>query len=196
MALLGVGLPAAQAKPPCPLLTDPAGDAENLSEPIADDPSLDFISADITSDASRLTVVMRLVELRLPAPGSPTGALYEFGFRVDGVDYLLRAKYSPVTGEKFSLVTQDSSSLPVADVYVYSSTPVPVDGVFDTDLGEIRMTVALKDVPPGLRGGQVATAFRLVSWMEVEEWVMSADFIEQTGRSYRLGSPGCVAVGR
>lgn len=195
MVATGVAVAPAAAAPRCPLMTDPVGDAAFGAPPAGDDPSLDFTSADIVSDATRLTVVMRVAQLSLPAAGSPAGVLYEYGFTVSGRAYVLAASYSVASGSKFVLRTQQKTSASPIDLYVNGDTGAKVDGVFDEDRSEVRMTVLLKDVPPGLRSGQPVGAFRLISWILVEEWVMSSDFIYNTGKRYVLGARGCIKVG-
>lgn len=191
-ALVGSMLLAApgSAAPRCPLLPDPVGD-NSFDGLFGDDPALDFVSADIVSDGQRFAVVMRVADLVLPPPGSPVSVMYEFAFRAGGPTYVLNAKFSVLTGKRFWLTTSTSASAGVISVFTSSSTAVPVDGFFDEDLSEIRMSVALKDLPSAPAPGAKAADFRLVSWVELEEWVFSSDFIEKTGKSYALGSAGC-----
>lgn len=63
----------------CPLLTDPAGDATPVGGLVPADPALDIRSADLASDGTDLTAVVRVTDL---GPAG-TGADYVVGFTLD-----------------------------------------------------------------------------------------------------------------
>src|SRR5687768_3043987 len=90
----------------CPLMVDPREDTGFQGSPAGDDRTLDLVSADIASDPTHLTVVMRVVELRLPPAGSPTGVMYDYGLTIDDREFVLVAKHSTALGESFVLKTR------------------------------------------------------------------------------------------
>src|SRR5437764_15191751 len=67
--------PAPKPKPVCHLITDPATDG-----PPSGDSSLNIISADIASNASAITAVIRVQKLADPDLTAPEGRFYELEF--------------------------------------------------------------------------------------------------------------------
>lgn len=189
--------PGAAAKPTtrrCPLMVDARDDTGYQGTPVGDDPALDFVSADIASDRTRLTVVMRVVELRLPPTASPTGVTFDYGLTIGGTEFVLQATYTTAQGERFGLRTREWTTVGPIEVFQQAKLAAVVDGVFDEDLSEIRMTVALKDLP-GVRPGHKVTVFRLMSSAETDVLWASADDLDLRGHAYVVGTPGCVKVG-
>ena len=191
---LTVAAPGAEAKPGCPLLSDDAGDAKNISKPIADDPALDFVSADLVSDKTRLTVVMRVVAIAHPSPGTAAGATYDFGFALNGATYALRASYRVGTPNEFTLFTETRTDLPNTSIYEWTPTPARVDGVFDEDLAEIRMSLRLAEIPSEPAPGHRAGSFVVRSYMDAQRFVAAGADVMHNTASYVLGRRGCIPV--
>lgn len=191
---------AKPSRPACPLMVDPQGDTGHQNTSIGDDPALDFVSADVASNRTHLTVVMRFAQLAMPPAGSPGGAMYDYAITVNGTEFVLVAAYRTGIGAEFRLRTRQWTTVgpvgPVGPIEVFRLTTVEarVDGVFDEDRSEIRMTVAIADMP-GVRPGHKVTDFRLMSWMYAGDVGASTDGIRLSNRPYVIGSRSCVAVG-
>ena len=109
LAFAGTAGAAAKPKPVCNLVTDKAGDATGFlvasSTPMPTDANLDILSADVASDAKKLTAVIRVAKLGADST-SPTGDIYYQNFSVGGTKYYLEAL---VTGTKGSYSLGDFS---------------------------------------------------------------------------------------
>ena len=125
LAVTGVtafGASAAPAsKPVCNLLIDPTGD---VTVPSA---NLDIVSADIASDARRLTAVIRVSKLATSDGTAPTGVAYSFRFKLPGsaVQFYLLASVepAPIAATTFEFGTVETGN---------SLTPIgPATGVID-----------------------------------------------------------------
>ena len=89
VAVLGSGVSASattkpkakpKPKPVCNLLTDPQGDADAAVLGSNEDQAMDIVSADVATNATQITAVIRVVKLTNPDSMSPTGNWYEFTF--------------------------------------------------------------------------------------------------------------------
>lgn len=133
-ALVGV---QANAAPPCKLLTDAAGDAFflNGAGPVSN--SLDITSADIASDAKRITAVIRVKKLAASDPAfAPTGQTWSFDFVGDGRLFTFTALTDPTGVPSFLASVQNPTT---KQGELYGSIP----GKFDLVNSEIRMTADL-----------------------------------------------------
>lgn len=79
--------PGANAASPCPFVTDARGDTRmgadwERTSPAA--PSLDVVSGDLATSASRLAVTMRVAAYDVADPAIAAGAAYLFEFTVPG----------------------------------------------------------------------------------------------------------------
>ena len=153
LAVLGPG--AADAAPVCRLIEDPAGDAKIHYQDPPDEAyphTLDVRSADFASDATRLTVVIRLTELMEYDTRSPGGLGYQARFSTPTGHFLLLA--DRVAWDR----VEDARSIEDHVAVWRVSGPPPRGGtgaqtgnrlgngyvVFDDDLAEVRMTVPLE----------------------------------------------------
>lgn len=121
---------AAKAKPKvyCKLVVDDVGKAGVLSSVAGSatyDPSLDIVSADIASNATTLTAVIRVKDLTPTSTMSPGGRTWGLTFANGTVSVGLNAYLSDNFGKQFS---------------------TKQGGVFDFAKDEIRIHVALADV--------------------------------------------------
>lgn len=102
LVLAGAAGAVTKPKPVCNLVTDPAGDATGFlvasSTPMPSDPNLDILSADVASDAKKLTAVIRVAALGNDST-SPTGDIYYQNFSVNGTKYYLEALVTGSTAE-------------------------------------------------------------------------------------------------
>lgn len=151
--------PPAAAGPTCRLIEDPAGDATiQYQQPPAEmyPHTLDIRSADFATDATRLTVLVRLTELTEVDHRSPGGLGYQARFSTPTAHFLLLA--DRVAWDRVEQARSIRDHVAVWRV----SGPPPRGGagaqtgtrlgngyvVFDEDLAEVRMTVPLEVLKP------------------------------------------------
>ncbi len=152
LAVLGAGGPA-DAAPLCRLIEDPAGDAKiQYQDPPAElyPHTLDIRSADFATDATRLTVVIRLTELMETDSRSPGGLGYEARFSTPTAHFLMladrvvwdRADEARSLEDRVA-VWRVSGPPPRGGTGAQTGTRLDGSGyvVFDDDLAEVRMTV-------------------------------------------------------
>lgn len=201
--LLVVGLTAApSAAAACPLVSDPAFDdqvwpAESGTPREASSPRADLTSADVVSDARVVTAVVRVRGLGGVDPTSEPGIGYWVTFTIGESDFTMSAEQSPESS-RFLLVLRRGS---LGEVLGH------VDGSFNPDRNEVRITA-----PVSLFGVRLArgTTLRDVTAVSFREQgvarlpvpvagrpygYMNGFAADQTrpGRSYVVGSRGCVA---
>jgi len=178
--------PAPKPAPPvCYLVKTTAGGVT--------DPSLDITSADVATDATRITVVFRVAKLTTGTDTtSPFGRQWTLSFTIDGHLVSFNIYDGP-----FGTMTSYPGQAPV----------------FDTTKNEIRFTTTLSQLAntsatPEIRNkSSVLTAFKVSSEETVEGpdvpgalhggtlfGLQQAD-AAQSARSYIAGQPSCVKVG-
>ena len=180
--------------PACRMLVDPAGDVNDRSNPAKapqlDEPAADLVSADVASNRSHLTVAVRP---RAFHPERTTAVYYQVFLRVDEAPY--RFEYlRDVRGTTYTVWHVLSR-----DVYAGDAVAVPgATGTEDVARGEVRVSIPLGalarygPVRPGtlVRGLGVWTNRTIPN---VVAYVVDEGY---TMRTYRLGQPSCVPVGR
>lgn len=148
VALVGaIVVPSAGAAPVCKnLLVDPAGDAEFLgtgdaAKPVEDGQVVDLLSADLGSNRTTLTVVIR-VKGRNPEGGtSYLDHSWELAFSTATQRYIAFAERSRTGGDVFTLYRivaggEDDSTASAAE-----GVETTVTGAIDDVRGVIRMQV-------------------------------------------------------
>lgn len=198
VTLVAVPAVAAQAnsrgvKRVCNILTDPTGDATRFFVSVGVDPwpnvaALDIKSADVASNASMLTTVIRVATLR-DEPTAPGGQAWTLYFTLN--DQRL-----------YTRVEKPSGGNAVAEVGYYLNATYnelkSATAVFDTAKNEVRVNApvlafAPKPVPNvGLRATsiEVQTARLFPGLPE-----FPAD-VATTKTNYVFGTPSCVPVGK
>ncbi len=193
----------------CKLVVDERGDSDIAFEPnaVTNSSSLDVVSADVASNDRLLTAVIRVDELVSLDPRSPAGSFYQFMFTAQRSRFHLEAGRT-VDGELFQLWVVTSS---VGDENGGSSTSerrAVVDGVFDEDASEIRITAPLSAFRPHavIARGTTISGFSITTFRGVgnsgatgpgrgySATMHSSDHAKSTA-TYRAGSPSCVMVG-
>jgi hypothetical protein len=102
--VLGVTLPALpavastkpkpKAKPSCKQISDDEGDGRSLA---VSSPTLDVLSADISSGAKEVTATLRLKSADVEHDNMlPGGAIWNFNVTIDGIKYSFHATWSTV----------------------------------------------------------------------------------------------------
>ena len=219
VALLG-GPAVADPATSCKLVVDPAGDAEFEDQPPPiPAPSLDLVGGDFAADEHTLTAVIRVAGLPDFDPGAPTGLNVQLHFTVErrrgstGVErkgFALEAARSPAYDDFFYLWTF-VDYIDHGEHSIWTLAPLgPVTGVFDGPAGEIRIHAPLAQLgmKPRVTTGQRIRNLRLWSFYEsgfasptesrrpfVAGGGSPADFAEGD-RTYVVGDPSCVTVGR
>lgn len=206
-----VGGPALGApKRACYLVTDPKDDAGVWGQVPPGTPayptSLDIVSADIASDATLFTAVIRVQQLQSLDPGSPSGIGYSFHVTVNKQRFELSASRTPSSDPLFTMwgrldyVGDENNG---AASYGFIAL---IDGVFDEDASEIRMTAPLNHFTPRVQRGARFDDLRLWSYYKAGHASdnenrrpfggagHSADRAESKA-TYAAGAPSCVKVG-
>lgn len=212
--VLALAGPSALAAPgrACNLVTDPAGDGGLWGHVPPGTPvypeSLDILSADVATDPTRLTVVIRVAQLRTVETGSPSGIGFNFNITVDKNRFELAASRHQGSDPLFTLSGRleyvgDENNGAAS----YGMLGL-IDGVFDEDASEVRMTAPLKLFSPAAKisKGDRIDDLRLWSQFSVGyasdtdnrrpfgNTAHSADRAESRA-TYAAGAPSCVKVG-
>jgi hypothetical protein len=180
--------PKPKPKPVCNLVTDPADDggpAKGAAGAQTNDPNLDIVSADVATDATRLTAVIRVKKLSDPDTMMPAGRHWSITFTVGS------------TGVEVATTTG-----PLATNYQQGNS----GGTIDTAHNEIRVTMPLANVP-GVKivKGSVLQNFHVSASGGIG--FRRADGIGEgmvpvlmdeatTTKTYVAGTPSCVKIGQ
>jgi hypothetical protein len=209
--------PARAAKPPakavCNLVTDAKGDATYNNVPGADGD--DIITADLASDGTTITGVLRTAALTLPDPQAPLGRGYFVLFAAPGsADQLFVSARTYPQGTKFFYGYQGVD--PNTGVNT-SYTLGDATGVVDAAKGEVRMSAPIKGLVAGAKA-KLARGTKLVALTAQTYRIVGQGFVpsqspapgaprvpvggvllpfdDATGASYVMGTASCVAVGK
>jgi len=209
--LLAASVPgAAESAPSCHLVVDPVGD-DHLIEEAGSSPasvgSLDITSADVASDDRHVTAVIRLRSLTTVEPGAASGANYRVGFVVDDARFsMLAGRTADGTTRFWVSVSETVGGVSAGRILAY------VDGVFDEDASEVRITSRRQVFGEVARIAAGTELARLtaesqrtagVAALPVSPFPNPYGFTVSNGAdearsdaSYAAGSPSCVVVGR
>ena len=168
-----------KVKPVCNLVTDPAGDANGTGTGVnspASDQDLDLLGADIATNATTLTAVVRLSALDASDSTAPGGREYQVVFTVAGTVYSVDAVLAP-TGNSWD-AGKGTGIVDAAHKQVHVSVPLSALGIKVT-----RKTVFSTI---GARSYRVGGSDGLV--------LGKADAADSAS-SYTAGRPSCVKVG-
>ncbi|HVE98636.1 MAG TPA: hypothetical protein VNA12_05595 [Mycobacteriales bacterium] len=208
LLVAGFAVPA-EAAPRCYLLKDAEGDAGVSggdgglgSVPGTYDGSLDVVSADIATNRTQLTAVIRVAKLTMPENPLPYGGMFSFHWTTGEAAFFVEATRT-YAGDRFHANVYTSPySGDTSQSFLYDPLG-PVSGVFDEARNEVRITAPLALFAPHDRIGPGTTLTKLlvITWFSqaLDEYPTSsqADEVGGGGRaSYRAGDRTCVAVGR
>jgi hypothetical protein len=185
VALAG-GAAAAPAKVPCNVITDGTGD---VTAPSA---NLDIVSADVSSDAKKLTGVIRVAKLANSDGTAPTGFAYNFRFKVAGsaVQYYLLASSEPspigATTFEFGTIETGNALTPIGDA----------TGKIDLAANEVRITAPTSFGDVKIKPGTKLVDLQAVTQRRFVVLLSGADstVIDQS-KSYVAGTRTCVKPG-
>lgn len=173
-------------KPVCNLVTDAKGDATDTGGTGAkapNDPNLDILRADISSNATTLTALIGLSTLDDSENSSQTGRSYVVTFSVHGKTVTVRGITSPA-GDKWA----DGNGT----------------GKVDKAAKQVRIHVPLAklaemaQLPQPLKPGVKVTAISASTWRWVGTTEATLGIVDRAtgaGPGYTLGAPSCVKVG-
>jgi hypothetical protein len=185
----------------CRLVQDAAGDASdqlNGTHVGPDEADLDIVSADIASNATTITTVVRVQHLGTALEAAGRRNLYRFFFHVGNREQnVVTLATRSVDGEKFAaIVPTEGTDVPGTD------TEIAATGVFDVAHDEVRVSLPVKTanwnrrLPRGVQLTQlVAGTYRGVG-AEAAGGADASTSIDWAGNghSYVAGTPSCVRV--
>jgi hypothetical protein len=202
---------AKTVKPVCDLVQDAKGDAGYNHVP--GNNSDDIVSADVASNSTTITGVLRTAGLTVPDPEAPLGRNYTVLFTAPGsadVLYLSARTYPQGTQFFYGYQAVDPSTTVKTNYSLGSAT-----GVVDTAKGEVHVSVPVKSFVAGAKAklapgakltGLEATVDRIVGQgfvpsqnvgpQRVPFGGLLLPFDDATGGSYVMGTPSCVVVGK
>ena len=185
LSLLAAGGAVAAPKPVCNLVSDAAGDVMLPSA------ALDVVSADIATDAKKLTGVIRVAKLANSDGTAPTGFAYNFRFKVAGSPtqfYLLASNVpSPIGQTTFEYGTIELNRLtPLGDA----------KGVLDLAKNEVRVTAPTALGPVTVKPGTKIVDLQAITQRRFVVLLSTADStVIDEKRTYTAGTPSCVKPG-
>jgi hypothetical protein len=204
---------AKAAKPVCNLVADAKGDAAYNNVPGADGD--DIVSADVASDATTITGVLRTAALTSPDPQAPFGRGYFVLFSAPGsADQLFVSARTYPQGTTFVYGYQGVD--PNTGVNT-SYTLGQATGVLDAAKSEVRISVPIKALVDGAKA-KLAPGTKLSALTAQTYRIAGQGFVpsqspapgaprvpiggvllpfdDATGSSYVMSTPSCVVVGK
>jgi hypothetical protein len=166
-------------KPVCKLVTDGSGDAKGFASAVtmpSSDANLDIISADVATNATTLTGVLRVSKLASSDSTAPTGWEYQVTFGVngvtDGVNVVIGPNGTTWHGGKGK-------------------------GKIDAAKKEIRISVPLSALNVPIKPGTVLTDLGARTWRVGGSDQVVIGLVDTAGSSktYVAGTRSCVKVG-
>jgi hypothetical protein len=126
----------------CNLVTDPTGDAGIgfVKLPAAAGRHVDIVSADVASDATWVTTVVRLADLDTTVSSSS----YWFTWWVDGAEFTTKVTHTPAGDTTEVLVYVPFQGSPL-DPFLLR---IPGTGTVDVANDEVRVSVRVADMAP------------------------------------------------
>ena len=212
-SLLVVGVSEAKTKPVCNLVTDAAGDANQLNAlpPVpsttipagSSDDAFDITSLDVASDKTNVTGVIRVKALSASSQYAPMGSNWSISFTVDAATLTLAA-HASATGT----ITYDGSYAAATGGSLY---PGYLTGAFDKAKNEVRITAPLSlfAAQASIKSGTKLTAISGSAGQEVAipeatgklgggTFLSDANSTDTAGggQDYTAGASSCVVVGK
>jgi hypothetical protein len=188
----GAAVAAPKAAPVCNLVVDETGDTASAPFPASN--AIDIKSADVASDGTTLTAVLRVAKYTANETETVYGKRYIVAFEGAGLKpmYLTALDYPVGVSYNFGEVT-DSATGPS-----YSSTGT-AKGSIDAAKGEITISVSAADLAAAsfgkLTNGGVLKGINAVTFRRVGNQLFPGDDAS-TSKKYTVGAPSCVAVAK
>lgn len=194
-SLVFVGSAGAAVKKPAPvcnLVIDDKGDAKGLLS-VSNNPTWDIVSADVATDKTMLTTVVRVDKLSKTTADDPAGSMWRYDFTVDGIRLYTQAA-AAFSGDVFTAGYTDTTS--------HSFASSGATGVFDTAKNEVRVSVPLATFAAKavIKAGtklsvHKASAGDYIAVPGALSFSPTADSAEGA-KDYVGGAASCVAVGK
>lgn len=189
--------PAPKPKPMCKQVIDDAGDeyaVRNAADQKVDDDALDVLSADVATNATTMTIAIRVKKLAAFPTTSPAGGTYQMTFNVGNEAALYYALVSAGPNGLYSEFGTREALPAVTSVPTVLGTPTPV---LDLGKNEVRLSF-----PLSLFGAvKLVKGKTKVSPVETTagrgnrgRGVFADDAVG--GKNYVAGTPSCVVVGK
>lgn len=189
--LTGTSAYAGPAAPVCKLVVDDAGDTASAPFPASD--AIDITSADVASDGTTLTAVLRVAKYTANETATIYGKRYIVAFEGAGLKpmYLTALDYPVGVSYNFGEVTESATGP------TYSSTGT-AKGSIDAAKSEITISVSAADLAAAgfgkLQKGGVLKGINAVTFRRVGNQLFDGDDAS-TSKKYTVGAPSCVTVG-
>jgi hypothetical protein len=209
----GMAAAAPKAKPVCNLVSDAKGDATYNNVPGADGD--DIVSADIASNGTTITSVLRAAAISANDPQAPLGRNYTVLFSAPGSGdllYLSARTYPQGTKFLFGYQAMDPNTGVNTNYALGDAT-----GVVDTAKGEVHVSVPIKSFVDGAKA-KLAPGAKLIGLSATVDRIVGQGFVPSqspapgaprvplggvllpfdnaAGGSYVMGTPSCVVVGK
>jgi hypothetical protein len=204
---------AKSVKPVCNLIQDAKGDATYNNVPGADGD--DIVSADIASDGTTITSVLRAVATPTSDPQAPFGRNYTVLFSAPGSGdllYLSARTYPQGTKFLYGYQAMDPNTGVNTNYALGDAT-----GVVDTAKNEVHVSVPVKAFVDGAKA-KLAKGAKLSGLSATVDRIFGQGFVpsqspapgapriplggfllpfdDAAGGSYIMGTPSCVVVGK
>jgi hypothetical protein len=182
-------------KPVCNLVKDDAGDASDSFIASGVYPTnldaVDIVSADVATNAKKLTTVIRVKKLATSDPTAPGGLHWKFFFNVGDTQIWTQALAPPGSAPSFRYGTIDGTT------GTSKSLGDALSGALDTAKNEIRVTISLSDLPDKPKPGSKLTTLAPNAGRYYSAGVSLSDSTDSAegSKSYTVGAPSCVKVG-
>lgn len=185
----------APVKPVCNLVVDDPNDTFLLrsQEGVATGPqedALDIVSADLASDAKRITAVIRVKKLATTI-ATGVGQGYELQFLNDGENTLYLGATITNGAQTFSVGFRD----PTAN---RATSLGEASGVFDLAKNEVRISApvsAFSAQGTGVKPGKLLSIGTITASRNLVAVNVFAD-VNEGGTTYKAGAPSCVTPGK
>lgn len=185
----------APVKPVCNLVVDEPNDTFLLrsQDGVAAGPqedALDIVSADLASDAKRITAVIRVKKLATTI-ATGVGQGYELQFLNDGENTLYLSATVSNGGQAFSVGFRD----PTANT---ATSLGDASGVFDLAKNEVRISApvsAFSAQGTGVKPGKLLSIGTITASRNLVAVNVFAD-VNEGGTTYKAGAPSCVTPGK
>lgn len=189
--------PAPKPKPMCKQVIDDAGDeyaVRNAADQKVADDALDVLSADVATNATTMTIVIRLKKLAAFPSTSPVGGTYQMTFNVGDEATLYYALVSAGPNGLYSEFGTREALPAVTSVPTIIGTPTPV---LDLGKSEVRMSFPLSLFGPVKlvkNKTKIAPVETTAGRGNRGRGLFADDAVG--GKNYVVGTPSCVVVGK
>ncbi|MDQ1689289.1 MAG: hypothetical protein QOK42_2264 [Frankiaceae bacterium] len=189
--------PAPKVKPMCKQVTDDAGDpyiVRQAPSQTAPDDALDVLSADVATNATTMTVAIRVKKLAAFPTTSPAGGTYQMTFNVGNEEATYYALVSSGPNGLYSEFGTRAALPAVTSVPTVLGTPTPV---LDLAKNEVRLSFPLSlfgSVKLVKGKTKIAPIETTAGRGNHGRGVFADDAVG--GKNYVAGSASCLVVGK